>query len=306
VRLNKNRRLRASVFFKNRPEVTFVLPNIVQYDTLDTKVLIESLGVSSQRKTWQEQFASRFILSIDGNGATCSRVAIALHSRSVLMKYTSVNQLYYFHGMVPWRHFIPVRSNHDVIQVVRSASTFAERNARIAAESRAFAQASLSRMGVLRYSATILARYLALFGKNGGGMTVPDLDQIIDIGAHYATGGILWASPGGWASNIAQPILGITLEPAGSVSADDLVCLAVGMDGTTSEWCVGRENCRVTSKGPPLHGIAVALRGVAAEKYKIVGQQRFADGVVQPISSVAPLPYPVPLIGIQLSLSRRV
>jgi hypothetical protein len=305
VRLGTNQRLRAATFFKDRREVTFALPSIVQYDAPETKALIEELGVSGQRRTWHEQFASRFVLSMDGNGATCSRVAIALHSRSILVKYASANQLYYFHGLVPWRHYIPVRANAEVIRLVREAPAFAARNERIAAESRVFAQTYLSRVAVLRYSAAMLSRYLALFGEDGGDMAAPDTDHVVDVAATYASGETIWAPPGDWASHASQAILGVALEPGAAVAADDLIYRAVGADGAVTPWHCGRQHCRIEPAGGPLHGLAVTLRPDAAEDHAVEGELRFADGSVRPITGAAPAPYPAPLTGLRLTLVAR-
>ena len=98
-------RLRSAVFFRDAPGVTFHLPKIVQYDTEETADMVRALGVTGSPASWKDQFSYRYLLSMDGNGATCSRVAIALKSRSVLIKYASDFQLFYFDGLVPgpWR-----------------------------------------------------------------------------------------------------------------------------------------------------------------------------------------------------------
>jgi len=75
----KHERLRAAVSFKDTPAVTFELPGIAQCDSPETERLIENLGITGRRRSWHEQFGSRYLISIDGNGATCSRV----RSRSV-------------------------------------------------------------------------------------------------------------------------------------------------------------------------------------------------------------------------------
>ena len=76
-------RLRSAVFFRDIADVTFHLPKIVQHDSEDTADLIRALGVTGVPLSWREQFGYKYLLSMDGNGATCSRVAIALKSQSV-------------------------------------------------------------------------------------------------------------------------------------------------------------------------------------------------------------------------------
>jgi hypothetical protein len=39
--------------------------------------------------SWREQLRHRFLLSLDGNGAVCARLAIGLKSNSAVVKYRS-------------------------------------------------------------------------------------------------------------------------------------------------------------------------------------------------------------------------
>ncbi len=83
-------RLRAAMYFKNQPRVEFLLPSIVQCDNEKTRDLIREMGFGQGgRIPWRHQLTHKFIISMDGNGATCSRVVLALRSNSVLLKYSS-------------------------------------------------------------------------------------------------------------------------------------------------------------------------------------------------------------------------
>jgi hypothetical protein len=160
----KHERLRAALSFKDAPGVTFELPGIAQCDTPETERLIADLGVTGRRRSWQEQFGSRYLISIDGNGATCSRVAIALRSQSTLVKYNSAHMLYYFHGLRPWAHYIPMRLDMQLIELVENADATFERDRRIAAEGRDFAERYLNRAAVDRYFTDLIRRYMVVFG----------------------------------------------------------------------------------------------------------------------------------------------
>ena len=81
-------RLRAANYFKDSKRVDFRLPSITQTASADVRSMLESLPFCRKpRMAWKEQLQAKFLLSIDGNGATCSRVVIALASNSVLLKY---------------------------------------------------------------------------------------------------------------------------------------------------------------------------------------------------------------------------
>ena len=104
-------RIRAAVFFRGNEDVIFKLPVVVQHEGEHVVDLLRSLDVGvGERMSWPEQLKYRFLLSMDGNGATCLRVAAGLASNSVLVKYESRHQLYYFSGLQPWAHFLPVTS----------------------------------------------------------------------------------------------------------------------------------------------------------------------------------------------------
>jgi hypothetical protein len=160
LRSDGHERIRAARFFRDRPGVTFEISSIVQYDSEETRAEVERLvPLSHGWRSWQDQFGYRYLLSMDGNGATWSRTAVALASNSVLVKYASPSLLYYMHGLDPWVHFIPVRRDSDVIGLVADADRTAERDAEIAANGRAFAERHFSRDAVMAYTASLLRLY---------------------------------------------------------------------------------------------------------------------------------------------------
>lgn len=167
VETRANARLDAALFFREQADVTFHLPNIVQCDGPPTRAAIAALEVGGRRWSWAEQQGFRYMLSLDGNGATCSRVAAALHGHQVLAKYASPFQLYYFRGLEPWRHYVPINGHGDVLDLVAEATTAYRLHRRIAERSSAFAKRFLRRAPILGYSALLLSRYIHLFGEGG-------------------------------------------------------------------------------------------------------------------------------------------
>jgi hypothetical protein len=155
-------RLRAGVFFHDKAGVLFRLTNLVGCDTPETEAMLRRLGFGAPRLPWRAQFWHRFIISMDGNGATCSRVAITLRSRSVLLKYTSNRRLYYFHGLIPWRHYVPINEDEDVLNVLSVARKQPVLFRNISAAGRHFARSFLTRQAVESYMATLLREYAGL------------------------------------------------------------------------------------------------------------------------------------------------
>ena len=155
-------RLRAACAFKASPNVVFLLPNVVQCDSEETEVAVNALGLGQAFVSWPEQLSYRHLISIDGNGATCSRVAIALHSNSTLLKYDSDYELFYFKGLQPWVHFVPISEDADVEAVVADSLRCPLRYARLARQGRRFFRAHLSRRACRRYVAALLRGYVEM------------------------------------------------------------------------------------------------------------------------------------------------
>ena len=155
-------RLRAAGYFRDSSRVDFRLPRIVQCTEKAAEVLLAAQSFCQRPvMSWTEQLAHRFLISMDGNGATCSRVAIALASNSVLLKYESENLLYYFGGLQPWVHYVPVRSDADVEKILDWAAMEPARFERIAAAGRVFAATYLTREAARFYMAEVIGLYAA-------------------------------------------------------------------------------------------------------------------------------------------------
>ena len=158
-------RLRAASAFRDSPWVVFRLPNVVQCDTEETASAVRALGFGEGFVSWPEQLRYRHILSIDGNGATCSRVAIGLLSRGTLLRYGSDYELFYFKGLKPWVHFVPIACDADVEAVVLDSAENPRRYARLAREGRRFFRQHLRRIPCRRYVAALLQGYVEMLDE---------------------------------------------------------------------------------------------------------------------------------------------
>lgn len=153
-------RFAAANYFLEHPDVDFKLVPKGDFDSPASAAAAANLPFSTpQTRNWTEQRQNRFLISIDGNGATCSRVAIALRSNSVLLKYASNHVLYYFDGLRPWVHTIPIERHADIETVIRQERATPGLFAGIAEQSKQFAHTYLTRDNVLFYVAALLALY---------------------------------------------------------------------------------------------------------------------------------------------------
>jgi hypothetical protein len=155
-------RLRAGVRFMSYPHIEFKLPVIVHCDSVQTEQAIRALGFGVNPSSWQDQFYYKSLISMDGNGPTCSRVVLALRSNSVLLKYESPCILYYFAGLQPWIHYVPITCDDDVINMVEKQLDNPDLFRYIAQEGAEFYQDFLQKDKVYLYMATLLKMYYKL------------------------------------------------------------------------------------------------------------------------------------------------
>ena len=164
VRDMQNQRLRVAMFFKNSDQVDFRLPVICQCLTLEAEEAIRDLGFGNgEQLTWDAQFRYKFLVSIDGNGATCSRVQIALKSSSVLLKFDSPNNLYYFAGLQPYSHYLPVACEQDILTYIELEKSHPHYFSKIASNGQRFFEEYLNRESASYYFSRLLSLYERTF-----------------------------------------------------------------------------------------------------------------------------------------------
>lgn len=274
-----NERIRAATFFHNQRNVTFELPNICQEDNEETKKLIESLDIGGPIRSWSDQQKSRYQISIDGNGATCARVAISLHSKSALVKYNSQNILYYFQGLNPWIHYIPIANDLNILRMLEDAQRFDEMHRQIALRSRVFAQQILTRHAILSYTARLLQAYINAFGQNGGELGNYHNHPFIDSRTHLQDLGDHYADFGCWNGLDGKRIEGFTIIPANGIITDQIRYAAIAEDGREFRVESGGLYCGTRGEALTLRGMTAQLHSGADEKYSLTIFERFADGL---------------------------
>ncbi|NJM92799.1 MAG: hypothetical protein HC861_09405 [Rhodospirillaceae bacterium] len=162
LQANQVPRINAAIYFKRNPRVTFKLPNICHYADEATRDMLASLDLGSERIPWKEQFRSKLLLSMDGNGATCSRVALALGSNSVLVKYDSPHRLYYFDGLERGVHYVEVAHHAEVEAVLDDLVADPGRYAELAKRSKDFHDTYLTKAAILEYTGLLIRAYVGL------------------------------------------------------------------------------------------------------------------------------------------------
>ena len=267
------------------PRICFLIGAAVQCDGPETEALLRNQPYFSSPVAWSEQLKSKFIISIDGNGATCSRVVNALRSRSVLLKFSSPNQLYYFRGLEPWCHYVSVDTISDIEGAIDQDLGHQSGFDRIADNANDFARRFLSFDSVHRYGAKLLMHYARHVGDD---TQPPALEGTVEIvrrtyltlAAHLSDIGDMPSDLSGWVSspNVRCPVEGISIEPCEFLQGDDLYYRCYVSNGQWTVWCQLGAYCGTKGASLAIFGLELRLSTVAAQRLRLNAVIMFSDG----------------------------
>ncbi|TFF23097.1 hypothetical protein E3C22_11695 [Jiella endophytica] len=162
-------RLRLADELVGHPDIDFRIARAVQCANGTVQAELEARPYFGPHIPFAEQLAYRFVISVDGNGATCSRIVRTLRSRSVLMKGDSENLLYYFHGLQPHRHYLPFAGKAEIEAYLALDKAGNLDSEAILAAAQHFHRSYLTRKAVVAYGRTLLAAFAAWqTGVTGG------------------------------------------------------------------------------------------------------------------------------------------
>lgn len=288
-----NDRLRLGVYFRDCREVDFRLPKIIQCESEDVKSAIRRLGFGKGAIDWPEQLKHKFLISIDGNGATCSRVAIALKSNSVLLKLNSVNVLHYFSAMTQYQHYIPFQSGEEVINIVRAEERARGSCSEIAGAGRTFFDTYIARQPTMKYTELLLRRYASLLKRETAvNIRMEEASQAPSPGSehirvrlsatvHVAGLGDRYFDGRNWIGNhqSRRAIEGFQLDFLSHLDGMDIQYKVTSGSPEVSELRSGDEFAGSRGASRKVHAISFGLLGNAAKKYHCSVTCAFVDGL---------------------------
>jgi len=146
----------------DHPDIDYRIASAVQYDDDAARALLEAQPWFQPSLSWDEQLTRRFILSVDGNGATCSRVVRTLRSRSVLMKMNSPHLLFYFHGLHPFEHYLPVANVAEMEEWLALDAEGRLDRAGIVERADRFAETCLTREATMAYMRMVIDALMSI------------------------------------------------------------------------------------------------------------------------------------------------
>jgi len=162
IRHHQTPRLRAAAHFQGDPRVVFKIAKAVHCLTEEARAELLRQPYFSAYVPWQDQLRHRFILSMDGNGAACSRLVKGLRSNSVVVKFESPYELYYFAALRPGRDLLQANDEADLQRILDDESASPGTYQAVARGGQLFAQKYLTIRSVMAYTAGLLSAFAAL------------------------------------------------------------------------------------------------------------------------------------------------
>jgi hypothetical protein len=285
-------RLRAARFFQDNSRVDFLLPQIVQTTSQEASDILKKMPFCQVAKmSWPEQKLRRFLISMDGNGATCSRVAIALKSNSILLKYGSDDLLYYFRYLQPWLHYIPVTNDHDIEKILDLETAMPEFFEAIAANGTKFAEDYISHQAVFVYTIQLLLIYAKCFSDTdqGNEATRPaappkapavQLPHYVVLLAHVQGRGDVNADSQGWVGEAGthRSVEGFAFSLGSQHFNRQFTYRLIRADGSLDARVPAGHFCGTRGAASPLHGFMIEYATDARDVPAIVYEGIFSDG----------------------------
>jgi hypothetical protein len=317
-------RLRAARFFQGNRRVAFLLPNIVQTRSEEAREILQEYAFCRPTTLWwQQQFNSRFLISMDGNGATCSRVAVALKSNSVLMKYDSEDVLFYFRALQPWLHFVPVSNDSDIDRILDLEAESPDQFEGIAHDGRTFAETYLTREALGVYMVNLLLLYRNCFhdgvSPSAGAVVSEAQTPAMDffplaghavLSGHVQGRGDIVADAFGWLGEKDGPraVEGFLLSFTDPSINKLFTVRAVRGDGSLGERLAGGSYCGTKRQNLSLYGFAIDEATESEPPpilYEGVFRGGFRSGLLLP-GSVCKSPTGDPLVAIRFVLTEAI
>jgi hypothetical protein len=169
VRSHGTPRLRAAAYFHGHPRVVFQIANATQCLTEEAKACLMRQPYFGPYASWEDQLKHRFLMVMDGNGATCSRLVKGLMSHSVVVKFDSPHELYYFPALRPGHDHLLVGQEADVERIVEREAASPGTFKAVSQAGQQFAAKYLTMPSVMDYTARLLLAVDALNRRTAPG-----------------------------------------------------------------------------------------------------------------------------------------
>ena len=114
----------------------------------------------------QEHIQFKYQILVDGNTCTFSRAYWQMLSNCVIFKQKSTHVQWYYKGLLPYVHYVPVKENSsDLTRKINWAKKHDKKMLRISKNATAFVQENLSKDEVNKYLYCLFTEYEKLLVK---------------------------------------------------------------------------------------------------------------------------------------------
>ncbi len=107
----------------------------------------------------EDHLKYRYLISIDGLRCSWERLIWHLHSNSLVFKHQSNQIQWFYKGIVPHIHYIPVKNEHDIFTKIAWAETHPKEANEIIEHASSFVEENLSLEDIYHYIAVLLQEY---------------------------------------------------------------------------------------------------------------------------------------------------
>lgn len=136
--------------------------HIVQNDP-EIEPLFKAKGMTSKSVSRAKHLQYKYLVDVDGNSCSYERLFWALLSNSLVVKQITDNVQWYYGGLQPYVHYLPVKEDlSDLIEKLNWAEAHDAQCEKMAEEATRFVEENISPEDTLLYLYHLLLRYAAL------------------------------------------------------------------------------------------------------------------------------------------------
>jgi hypothetical protein len=136
--------------------------------TPDVPGLMKAKGMLSKPVEKADHLHYKYLIDVDGNSCTYERCFWLLLSNSLVLKQVTPNIQWYYGGLKPYVHFLPLKEDlSDLLEQIQWAKIHDEEAEAIAKRATEFVQENLSAESIFQYMALLLTEYAKLQNFSG-------------------------------------------------------------------------------------------------------------------------------------------
>lgn len=157
---NQIARVKLALLSHSHPDkIDALLTGVVQCDP-EIPPLIQKQGLVGKKVSQLDHLKYKCLVDVDGNSCSFERYFWALLSNCIVLKQITPNIQWYYAGLKPYEHFVPVKEDlSDLLEKIQWVETHDKEAKQIAEKATAFIKNEVSIEDVFVYMAHLLQEY---------------------------------------------------------------------------------------------------------------------------------------------------